>query len=842
MALTTEQVQNAYVAFFNRPADVEGLAYWKSYPGATADLFNTFAQSKEYNSLYANMNNTQVVNAVYQNLFGRSPDVAGLNYWVSQLSSGALKIGTIADAVNRGAQSTDAQIIGNKVTAATTFTQSLDTTAKIVAYAGVNSTGLTAVKSWLATVGSDATSLANAVSSAGLTSITNIVLANVASTGTVSVLTASSDNVMGTSGDDSIAGVNNATAGAQFTATDTVDGGAGLDTLKLELNASYGGGATVRNIEQISITSTVTDAVGATGGTFNLAGVSGLTLIENNSSSNNTAGGNDVQTFANVSSAANVSVKNTTGDTTVIYTDNALAGTADAVKLTLDNVGQGQASAINLNNTSVTSGATGIETLTVDLAGAVGVATQAVTLGSNAQSVSKLVLTGSGSANLALGGALATTAVVIDASATTGGVMLSGFGVANHAVTLGAGNDSVSFGGNLTATDTLKGGAGQDVIATTASNWGAMSTLGVALSAVSEFETLQVVDDATSSVVVDAGLVGVSHARLAGQTGAELVTVNNLGGTAHLANVRFDAGVTGVTLNLRDATLPSTADVVNLDVRGVAQTYAFTLNGVETLNVDASNAGTSVALTLTDPALTGLKVANTGLASFDAGVLGANVGVVDFSGMTGGGSTSVVLNTAATVGANITGTAGADAVTGSSLLDVINTGNGNDTVTASAGGDRINMGTGTDRFNANDVNGATNALAPVVTGGTSIDAASFHLIAGMGAGDSVRLDNTSNVTGYDTVGALANSQAITAVAFHTTFADNQVNMIRGSFNSTTGAFTISATGADSVLVYDANATSGATDFQGIVLVGYATSATALNLTAASNQVDLILVV
>lgn len=61
MALTAEQVQNAYVAFFNRPADVEGLAYWKSYPGATADLYNTFAQSKEYNSLYANMNNTQAI-------------------------------------------------------------------------------------------------------------------------------------------------------------------------------------------------------------------------------------------------------------------------------------------------------------------------------------------------------------------------------------------------------------------------------------------------------------------------------------------------------------------------------------------------------------------------------------------------------------------------------------------------------------------------------------------------------------------------------------------------------------------------------------------------------------
>ena len=334
MALTTEQVQNAYVAFFNRPADVEGLAYWKSYPGATADLYNTFAQSKEYNSLYANMNNTQAVNAVYQNLFGRSPDVEGLNYWVSQLSNGALKIGTIADAVNRGAQGTDALIISHKVTAAVNFTQALDTAAEIVAYAGVNSTGLTAVKNWLATVGSSAVSLANAINATSLAAITNTVLTNVASTGTVSVLTVNSDNVLGTAADDTISGVNTSTS-TQFTATDTVDGGAGVDTLKLELNASYGGGATVRNIEQISITSTVTDAVGSIGGTFNLGGISGLTLVENNASANNIGGGNDVQTFANVGSAANVSVKNTSGDTLVNYTDAALAGSTDAVKLAL---------------------------------------------------------------------------------------------------------------------------------------------------------------------------------------------------------------------------------------------------------------------------------------------------------------------------------------------------------------------------------------------------------------------------------------------------------------------------------------------------------------------------
>lgn len=601
MALTTEQVQNAYVAFFNRPADVEGLAYWKSYPGATADLYNTFAQSKEYNSLYANMNNTQAVNAVYQNLFGRSPDVEGLNYWVSQLSNGALKIGTIADAVNRGAQGTDAQIISNKVTAAVTFTQALDTAAEIVAYAGVNSTGLTAVKSWLATVGSSAVSLANAINATSLAAITNTVLTNVASTGTVSVLTVNSDNVLGTAADDTISGVNTSTS-TQFTATDTVDGGAGVDTLKLELNASYGGGATVRNIEQISITSTVTDAGGSTGGTFNLAGISGLTLVENNASANNIGGGNDVQTFANVGSAANVSVKNTSGDTLVNYTDAALAGSADAVKLALDNVGGG--AKISLNTTSAFNG---IETLTVELAGAAGSASQAVTISSNAPT-GRLVITGSGAANLVLDGTLASTAL-IDASAATGGVTLSAVGNVAHSVILGAGKDTLTLGA------------------------------------------------------------------------------------------------------------------------------------------------------------------------------------------------------------------------------------GNDTVTASAGGDRIFMGAGVDQFNANDVNGATNAAAPFTPGSTTFSTTGFHVISDLLAGEIVRLDSNYHTA---VVGAATTSNVTLAALDNTTLADNQVNTLRGNFDVTTGIFTLNASGAATALVYDANATLGATDYQGIVLTGYQASGTAL-LSLLANGVNLTLV-
>ena len=106
MALSVSQIQNAYVAFFNRPADVAGLNYWSSYAGSSSDLLRTFAQQSEYTSLFTGLNNTQAVNLIYNNLFGRDADLPGLNYWVGQLANGKVTVANIADAVNKGAQGT----------------------------------------------------------------------------------------------------------------------------------------------------------------------------------------------------------------------------------------------------------------------------------------------------------------------------------------------------------------------------------------------------------------------------------------------------------------------------------------------------------------------------------------------------------------------------------------------------------------------------------------------------------------------------------------------------------------------------------------------------------------
>lgn len=255
MALSPTQIQNAYVAFFNRPADVAGLTYWGNYAGSAGDLLNTFAQSAEYNALYSGLNNTQLVNAVYQNLFGRSPDVAGLNYWVGQLDSGKVTIGNAANTIQTGAQGTDKTIIDNKVTAATAFTTALDTTAEIVGYAGASSSTLGQVKAWLSSVTDSADSLTAA--QASLTALTATIAGGTNEAGASFVLTTAQDVLTGTTGNDFFRAVAGTPNGQQdqttLNSSDIIDGGAGADTLIVNLNNSYGSGARIKNIETLQI-------------------------------------------------------------------------------------------------------------------------------------------------------------------------------------------------------------------------------------------------------------------------------------------------------------------------------------------------------------------------------------------------------------------------------------------------------------------------------------------------------------------------------------------------------------------------------------------------------------
>lgn len=148
------EIQKLYVAYFNRPADAAGLAYYETIVekanGSTAAISADFAKSAEYKAAYANMSNADIVNTVYMNLFGHAADDAGKKFYADALDAKKLTIDAVVTEVAKGAQTTDLTAYNNKVTAAAAFSAALDTDAEKAGYSGDAANKV--AKTWLATV------------------------------------------------------------------------------------------------------------------------------------------------------------------------------------------------------------------------------------------------------------------------------------------------------------------------------------------------------------------------------------------------------------------------------------------------------------------------------------------------------------------------------------------------------------------------------------------------------------------------------------------------------------------------------------------------------------------
>lgn len=133
-------VQQLYVAYFNRPADTVGMDFWTkaiaAANGSTAAVATAFSQSAEYTNEYKGMTNAQIVDQVYQNLFGRGATDSGAKFWIDGLNNKTITIADVVTAVAAGAQGSDKVAFNNKVIAATQFTGALDTEAEQAGYSG----------------------------------------------------------------------------------------------------------------------------------------------------------------------------------------------------------------------------------------------------------------------------------------------------------------------------------------------------------------------------------------------------------------------------------------------------------------------------------------------------------------------------------------------------------------------------------------------------------------------------------------------------------------------------------------------------------------------------------
>jgi hypothetical protein len=152
--------QQLYLAFFGRPADPAGLAFYAdalAKSGAPQDLHslaeaygrdsvirtlvNGLSSSAEARALYGN-DPTRVIAALYRNGFNRDADPEGFAYWLDTIRNQGLDPAAAVLSILAGAQDSDLATFRRKVEASTIFTEAVDTPAGRALYSGLGSNAL----------------------------------------------------------------------------------------------------------------------------------------------------------------------------------------------------------------------------------------------------------------------------------------------------------------------------------------------------------------------------------------------------------------------------------------------------------------------------------------------------------------------------------------------------------------------------------------------------------------------------------------------------------------------------------------------------------------------------
>lgn len=343
MANYEKAIQQLYVAYFNRPADPAGLAYWQGVVegqgGSMSAVSAAFASSDEYTAVYGGKTNPAVVNTVYRNLFGRDGEPAGVDYWAKLLDNRQITIDGVVTAIAGGARNEDLTAFDNKVKYASSFTAALDLHPERAAYNGDEAAAYAKqLTSAITTDASLATAIANLdAATAGFVAASKAPI--------VFTLTANADTgaaFKGGGGNDSF----NATA-ASFSAGDNIHGGGGVNTLFVvddgsAMASSAPAQVSVTNVQHISMS---TKGGVGNAGAYDMSGFAGLEQV------NIVAGG---AVNVKVADAVELSIKTsaggvtTTGGRAVVVNGNTAAANLNGNALTtVSLVNTNQAATIN---------------------------------------------------------------------------------------------------------------------------------------------------------------------------------------------------------------------------------------------------------------------------------------------------------------------------------------------------------------------------------------------------------------------------------------------------------------------------------------------------------------
>ena len=132
-----EQAQQLYVAYYGRPADPEGLDYWRGRLEAadgdwTPEIVSAFGDSAEFTERFGVLDDEALIHNLYRQLFNRAAEPSGLAYYLDLLHgtnhSGGndgqrqSSLAAIALDIANGARNADAAALANKREVAGHFT------------------------------------------------------------------------------------------------------------------------------------------------------------------------------------------------------------------------------------------------------------------------------------------------------------------------------------------------------------------------------------------------------------------------------------------------------------------------------------------------------------------------------------------------------------------------------------------------------------------------------------------------------------------------------------------------------------------------------------------------
>lgn len=121
---TKSTLTKLYIATFNRAPDKAGLEYWLESGLALEEIAQSFFDQDETKEKYPDgFSNADFIISIYVNLFSRSADSEGFEYWHKELELGKIEQSMFILAVINGARDDDKKLLDNKTKVGLAFVE-----------------------------------------------------------------------------------------------------------------------------------------------------------------------------------------------------------------------------------------------------------------------------------------------------------------------------------------------------------------------------------------------------------------------------------------------------------------------------------------------------------------------------------------------------------------------------------------------------------------------------------------------------------------------------------------------------------------------------------------------